>query len=128
MEVKEAMEFVERLLTSDPYSEDIFLPIPKEDFNKINNLLKEEMGYPLDRLSGNVGRELYKPLKNSKELRKIIALLQRGEKYEMIVEEIDNEFGDGILQNENGFGVKLEHLIEIKKQKYFPKEASQDKS
>jgi hypothetical protein len=45
-------------------------------------------------------------------------LKQENEAYKGIVEEIANDFGDGILQNENGFGVKLEHLIEIKKQKY----------
>ena len=45
-------------------------------------------------------------------------LKQENEAYKGIVEEIENDFGNGILQNENGFGVKLEHLIEIKKQKY----------
>ena len=44
----------------NPYPEDIFTPIPKEDFAKINNLLKKELGYPIDRLSGHIGRELYK--------------------------------------------------------------------
>lgn len=46
------------------------------------------------------------------------ACRRENEAYEGIVEEIENDFGNGILQNENGFGVKLEHLIEIKKQKY----------
>ena len=44
----------------NPYPEDIFTPIPKEDFAKINDLLKKELGYPIDRLSGHIGRELYK--------------------------------------------------------------------
>jgi len=91
-EIKEAIKFLEGLLTSDPYSKDIFLPIPKEDFTKINDLLKREMGYPLDRISGNVGRELYKSLKNSKELRDIISLLQQGDKYRQMWEELYREY------------------------------------
>ena len=46
-------------------------------------------------------------------------LKQENEAYKGIVGEIENDFGNGILQNENGFGVKLEHLVEIKKQKFF---------
>jgi hypothetical protein len=46
----------------NPYSEDIFIPISKEDFAKINDLLKKKMGYPIDRLSGCLGRELYKSI------------------------------------------------------------------
>ena len=53
--------FIEKLHLN-PYPEDIFLPIPKEDFNKINDLLKKEMGYSIDRLSGNMGRKLYKSI------------------------------------------------------------------
>ena len=45
-------------------------------------------------------------------------LKKENKAYKGIVEEIENDFGNGILQNENGFGVKLEHLVEIKKQKY----------
>jgi|LSQX01.1.fsa_nt_gb hypothetical protein len=45
-------------------------------------------------------------------------LKKENETYKGIIKEIENDFGNGILQNENGFGVKLEHLIEIKKQKY----------
>ena len=114
MEVKEAIEFLERLLTSDPYSEDIFLPIPKEDFTKINELLKKELGYPLDRLSGNIGRELYKSLKNSKEINNIITLLKRGEKYEAMWEEDAKEW----LGND----LDLEMWMNDTKHKYFPKE------
>ncbi len=50
------------LENENPYPEDIFLPIEKEDFNKINDLLKNEMGYSIDRLMGNMGRKLYKSI------------------------------------------------------------------
>jgi hypothetical protein len=53
---------IDRLISKNPYPEDIFTPIPKEDFAKINDLLKKEMGYPLDRLSGHIGREFHKSL------------------------------------------------------------------
>ena len=71
--------------------------------------------------------EFYKQSKEIKNLLKSLAsenkkLKKENEAYKAykgIVEEIENDFGNGILQNENGFGVKLEHLIEIKKQKFF---------
>ena len=52
-------EFLER---ENPYSEDVFLVIRKGDFVKINNFFKKELGYPMDRLSGNVGRKIYKTI------------------------------------------------------------------
>jgi predicted transcriptional regulator len=121
MKTQEAIEFLERLLTSDPYSEDIFLPIPKKDFTKINELLNEEMGYPLDRLSGNIGRELYKSLKNSKEIREIIALLQQGEKYRQIVEDLTKE----TIDKKDIYCNWLRSDINRLKQKYFPKETNE---
>jgi len=51
------IQFLEK---ENPYPEGVFLPIKKEDFNKINNWLKKELGYPIDRLSGNLGRKIYK--------------------------------------------------------------------
>ena len=125
MKIQEAIEFLERLLTSDPYSEDIFLPIPKKDFTKINELLRKEVGYPLDRLSGNIGRELYKSLKNSKEINEIIALLQQGEKYRLIIEKIYR-----ILNPIRAFKVItiqdrldiLHNIQQILKDEYFSKE------
>jgi len=59
MDMKELIQFLEE---KNPYPKEIFPPIPKEDFNKINDLLKKEMGYPIDRLSGNIGRKLYKSI------------------------------------------------------------------
>jgi len=53
-------ELIQFLEKENPYPEDVFLPIPEEDFDKINDLLKKEMGYSIDRLFGNMGRKLYK--------------------------------------------------------------------
>ncbi|HDJ96538.1 MAG TPA: hypothetical protein ENG45_00515 [Candidatus Aenigmarchaeota archaeon] len=44
---------------NNPYPEDIFTPISKEEWKKINEVLKRELGVPLDRVSGNIGRKLY---------------------------------------------------------------------
>ena len=59
MNVEKLIQFLEE---KNPYPEEIFPPIPKKDFDKINDFLKKEMGYPIDRLSGNMGRKLYKSL------------------------------------------------------------------
>ena len=56
---EELIQFLEK---ENPYPEDVFLPIEKEDFNKINNWLKKELGCPIDRLSGNLGRKIYKSI------------------------------------------------------------------
>ena len=53
------IQFLEK---ENPYPKDVFLPIPKEDFDKVNDLLKKEMGYSIDRLSGNLGRKIYKSI------------------------------------------------------------------
>jgi len=59
---RQIWEELKEKLSQNPYPEDIFTPIPKEDFNKINELLKKEMGYPIDKLSGNIGRKIYKSI------------------------------------------------------------------
>ena len=110
MNNKEAIEFLEELITSNPYPEDIFLPILKKDFIKSNDLLKKEMGHSLDRLSGNMGRELYKSLKNNKKLREVIGLLQRGEKFEAMWYELNDVYFHSV----GG-------LMKLVKQKYFLK-------
>lgn len=40
------------------YSNDVFLPLSKEDYQKIADILRKS-GYPLDRLAGNLMREAY---------------------------------------------------------------------
>ena len=56
---EELIQFLEK---ENPYPEDVFLSIEKEDFDKINDLLKKEMGYSIDKLFGNMGRKLYKSI------------------------------------------------------------------
>lgn len=126
MDMKESIQFLERLLTSDPYSEDIFLPIPKKDFTKINELLNREMGYPLDRLSGNIGGELYKSFKNSKEINDIIELFQQGEKYRQMWEELFTDYGMSPILSDEGYSHMLYKTMQELEQKYFPKKIGQD--
>ena len=61
---------IQFLKKGNPYPEDVFLIIKKEDLNKINNFFKKELGYPMDRLSGNMGRRIYKSI--TEVLREII--------------------------------------------------------
>ena len=108
MNTEEAIEFVENFLKNNPYPEDIFTPILKEDYTKINDLLKKEMGYPIDRLFGNMGRKIYQTM--GEDLKPIISLLKQGEAYR---KELKMQWGGSVVVKE------LE-------QKYFPKEVSQD--
>ena len=63
---------------------------------------------------------------NLQNLNKIVYLLMQGEKYKRIIDELKNDFGDGIVENPyNGIGCKLSQMIEIIGQKYFPEEANQ---
>jgi len=56
------------------------------------------------------------------EIDEVISLLQQGERYQQIVGELKEFYGNGIVENEGGFGVQLKNLIEILEGKYFPKE------
>lgn len=64
---KDLIQFLEK---ENPYPEDVFLVIKKEDLIKINNLLKKEMGYSIDRLFGNFGRKIYRTI--IEDLKKVI--------------------------------------------------------
>ena len=72
----------------------------------------------LNRLIGTFEVETYGKEALKKEIEGFIECLQQGEAYEKIVEEMRNEFGNGILENEGGIGVQLKNLIEILEQKY----------
>ena len=47
-------------LPVNPYPESIFTPVTDEQYKKINELLIKEMGFPIDRLSGDIGRHNYR--------------------------------------------------------------------
>jgi len=47
------------LENENPYPEDIFPEITKEEWDKIDKLLLKEMGFSVDRVAGNVGRKLW---------------------------------------------------------------------
>jgi hypothetical protein len=48
-------ELLERL-PKNPYPEDIFTPITVIEWKKLNKLIKKEMGFSLDRVSGDLMR------------------------------------------------------------------------
>ena len=60
-------------MSRNPYPQNIFIPINEEDFEKIDNLCKQHLGYSIDRLSGDYGRffsEMYRK-KAQKTLKEI---------------------------------------------------------
>ena len=46
-----------------PYPEDIFPEITKEEWERIDKLLKKEMGFSLDRVAGNINRKMWNNMK-----------------------------------------------------------------
>ena len=52
-------DLIKFLEQENPYSKNVFMVIKKEDYNKINDFFKKELGYPMDRLAGNMGRNIY---------------------------------------------------------------------
>ncbi|MFH1230045.1 MAG: hypothetical protein V1709_00970 [Planctomycetota bacterium] len=47
------------MLPKNPYPEDIFIPMTKEQLAEVHKLLQEKMGIPLDRLTGEIGRRTW---------------------------------------------------------------------
>jgi len=69
----EVISFLESLKENLPYPEDIFLPVSKRELSDIHDMLKQEFGMPLDRLTGHIGRLLRNPL--SEQAQRLIASL-----------------------------------------------------
>ena len=107
MEVKEAIEFLGeeiRWKTNDGIKE------PKGDTLKMCEVLT--LLKSLESKNKKLKKENKALRKDKWELEGINEACRKENKaYRGIVEEIKNNFGNGILQNENGFGIKLEHLI-----------------
>jgi hypothetical protein len=57
LQKQEIVEKIEKM--KNPYPSEIFTPISKSDLLKINKLLIKELGFPIDRLSGNLGRTIW---------------------------------------------------------------------
>ena len=53
---------VKELKSSNPYPESIFPEISTQDLAIIHDFLRREMGFPIDRLSGHLGRKIYKSI------------------------------------------------------------------
>ena len=130
MNTEEAIEFLENFLKNNPYPEDIFTPILKEDYIKINDLLKKEMGYPIDRLFGNMGRKVYQTI--GEDLKPIISLLQQGEadnkELKIVKEELKKYRQMWVkLRTDNYYHYReMQYFLDELEQEYFPKEVSQN--
>ena len=58
---KEILEMIKNL--KNPYPEDVFLPVSKEEYTAIHNLLLKKFNIPLDRVSADLMRIARKILK-----------------------------------------------------------------
>jgi len=52
------------LKEENPYPEDIFPKITDKEWKKINELLKKELGFPLDRVAGNINRKMWNNMRD----------------------------------------------------------------
>ena len=66
----------------NPYPEKIFPPIEEEEWRRIDELLRKELGFPLDRVSGNIGRIVWNNL-----MEDVKSAVQG------LLEEIDSSYG-----------------------------------
>ncbi|MDL1957001.1 MAG: hypothetical protein LWW95_08165 [Candidatus Desulfofervidus auxilii] len=57
--MKEILYLIEKVRKENPYPESVFPEISLEEYKKINELLIKHLGFPLDRLSGNIGRKIW---------------------------------------------------------------------
>ena len=53
---------IREVLNENPYPTDIFPIVTTKQLNDIHEMLLKEFGFPLDRLSGHIGRVLRKGL------------------------------------------------------------------
>ena len=58
------MRFTKKIIEDNPYPQDIFIPLTNAQWRRLNKLIKKELGFPLDKLSGEIGRKLYDGLKH----------------------------------------------------------------
>ncbi len=58
--VSKKYNIIKRLEENNPYPEDVFTPISKEQLEQIDKVLNESFGFHLDRLSAHIGRQIRK--------------------------------------------------------------------
>ena len=56
------VDLIKFLETENPYPAKVFMFIKKEDLVKTNKFFVNELGYSMDRLSGNMGRNIYESI------------------------------------------------------------------
>lgn len=81
--IKDSVQSAKRLLKQkigNNYPKDIFTPISDKEYMKINELLKKEMGFPIDRVSADLMR-----IKGQIDIEMIDACFQISDKAEKVV-------------------------------------------
>lgn len=74
-------------LKENPYPEDVFLPVSKEELQSIHLMLQKEFNMPIDRLAGHIGRVLRKGI-----IKKATELLAEEKR------QIETGFADGFVE------------------------------
>lgn len=111
------------LRTENPYPEDIFPEITKEEWEKIDELLKRELGFQLDRVAGNINRKMWNNIKEwflERIKSAVQGLLNEVEKMENYATKIQKE---DLTEFMKGYWKGQQNLInELKRQikKWFP--------
>jgi len=82
----------------NPYPEDIFPEITKEEWKKIDELLKRELGFPLDRVAGNINRKMWNNMRE-RFLEMARELLEEIEniRSKALKESEDVDFSNGVI-------------------------------
>lgn len=60
----------------NPYPEEVFIPATKEQLNEAHEALKKYCGFPLDKISGEVGRRVHKLVKE--DMIEILGSVEKG--------------------------------------------------
>lgn len=88
--LEEIIEAVKEKLDerANPYPEDIFVPLSKEDLKNIHELLESRLGIPLDRVTGHIGRYVFN-IRKQEVIEALDQLKQTNEQCDFCVPTID---------------------------------------
>ena len=102
----------------NPYPTDIFTEITDEEWKNINKILEKELGFPLDRVAGNINRKLWNNMREWFKERVKSACdfyLRYKDNPELFVKEHpeykEEEITVGIYSDIEPFPIKIKFLI-----------------
>jgi len=54
-----SLDKIKKFKSFNPYPEELFLPLTKEEVEKANDILMRELGFGIDRIAGHIGRKIW---------------------------------------------------------------------